>query len=179
MPKPNFSSSKDKIAEMIRVNHAGEYGAKRIYEGQIRFTKDLKNKILLDSMLKQETTHLNYFEEQMKARDIRPTLLMPLWNIGGYIMGAVSAKFGLKSAMLVTEAVEEIIEGHYAEQLKALNDIQSEQDLANNIRQFREDELDHKSTAIEYDSRSAVFASTNTKIIKFICRSAIFLSRKI
>jgi 3-demethoxyubiquinol 3-hydroxylase len=179
MPKPNFNLNKDKIAEMIRVNHAGEYGAKRIYEGQIRFTKDLNNKILIDSMLKQEMTHFNYFEDQLKARNIRPTLLLPLWNIGGYLMGAVSAKLGLKSAMLVTEAVEDVIESHYGEQLEVLNNIQDVQDLADNVRQFREDELDHKSTAIEYDSRGAIFASTSTKIIKFICRSAIFLSKKI
>ena len=179
MPKPNFTTKTDKIAEIIRVNHAGEYGAKRIYEGQIKFTKNLRDKLLIDSMLEQEKVHLNYFENQMKMRNIRPTLFMPLWNIGGYIMGAVSARLGLKSAMLVTEAVEDVIEGHYASQLKYLENEKDEQELANNIKQFREDELEHKATALDHESSNVRFASMGAKIIKLICRNAIFLSKKL
>jgi ubiquinone biosynthesis monooxygenase Coq7 len=179
MPRPNFKTEIEKIAEIIRVNHAGEYGAKRIYQGQIKFTKHLKDKILLNTMLEQEKVHLDYFENQLKVRKIRPTLLLPLWNLGGYLLGAISAKVGLKSAMLVTEAVEDVIENHYAEQLITLKDMQNVQDLVSNIRQFREDELEHKATAIEYESRKANFAGFCTKIIKSICRNAIFLSQKL
>lgn len=179
MPRPNFKNEAEKIAEIIRVNHAGEYGAKRIYQGQIKFTKYLKDKILINSMLEQEKVHLDYFENQLKVRKIRPTLLLPLWNLGGYLLGAISAKAGLRSAMLVTEAVEDVIENHYAEQIDILKNMQNVQDLASIIKQFREDELEHKATAIEYESKRANFTGFCNKIIKSICRNAIFLSQKL
>jgi ubiquinone biosynthesis monooxygenase Coq7 len=179
MPKPDFSSKTDKIAEIIRVDHAGEYGAKRIYEGQIKFTKNLQDKILINSMLEQEKVHLNYFEAQLNFRNLRPTLFMPLWHVGGYIMGAVSARFGLKSAMLVTEAVEEVIEGHYSSQLAYLRYKGLDSELAAKIEQFRQDEIEHKNIAIHHESNQVLFSKLTANLVKVVCKIAIFMSKKL
>jgi ubiquinone biosynthesis monooxygenase Coq7 len=168
---------KKEIAEIIRVNHAGEFGAKRIYQGQIAFCKDEKQKKILKEMLEGELEHLEYFEEEIKKRSIRPTAFYPIWNIGGYALGAVTSLMGNKAAMACTEAIESVIEGHYQEQIDNIDD--SEEPLKNKITKFREDELSHKQTAIEHDAHNAPFYSFLEKGIKCISKTAIAISKKV
>ena len=118
MKKSKFSflakgSKKDLIASMIRVNHAGEYGAKRIYQGQMKVLKNNKKFETIKTMYEQELIHLKYFQEEVAKRNIRPTVLMPAWHILGFALGAITASLGEKAAMACTVAVEEVIEDHY------------------------------------------------------------------
>ena len=179
MPKPQFCNINNKVAEIIRVNHAGEYGAKRIYEGQLKYLRDVADAALINSMLEQEKKHLDYFSTQLIKREIRPTALMTFWHLGGYALGAASSLFGLKVAMLITQAVEEVIEGHYQEQLDYLNSIEEENELCNNIKKFLDDEVEHKNIAIDRDSEKAFLAPVISCIVKNICRLSINLSKKI
>ncbi len=179
MPKPFFDySHKRKLQEIIRVNHAGEFGAKRIYEGQIKYTKSAEDKKLLNHMLEQEQVHLDYFSSQIRG-GVRPTIFMPIWNLGGYLMGALSAKVNLKTAMLVTKSVEDVIENHYEEQINYLEQTDPQNPLLEKIKSFRDDEINHKNIAIEYESFPSVFAKIFENGIKVICKSAIFLSKKL
>lgn len=179
MPKPDFSNHISKIAEMIRVNHAGEYGAKRIYQGQLKFIKNRDRQALISAMLQQEEKHLEYFNHQLQLRRIRPTVLLPIWYIGGYILGAASALKGSKTAMLVTEAVEEVIEQHYQQQIDYLKEHNKEEELLINIEKFQQEEAEHRHTAVKTGSREASFAPLLTGLVKGICRTAIYLSKKI
>jgi 3-demethoxyubiquinol 3-hydroxylase len=178
MPKPSFDNN-SQIAEIIRVNHAGEYGAKRIYEGQLAFIKNSQDKALIYSMMQQEEVHLDYFSKELVTRKIRPTALIGLWNISGYVLGALSAFCGRESAMLVTQSVEEVIEKHYQQQLGVLKKYDNEKILAKNIEQFLEDEIEHKNTAINNESNQVFLAPFFQAIIKRVCITAIYLSKKI
>ncbi|HJD55877.1 MAG TPA: demethoxyubiquinone hydroxylase family protein [Rickettsia endosymbiont of Pyrocoelia pectoralis] len=177
MPRPDFSNNYDQIHEIIRVNHAGEYGAKRIYQGQLKYAKNDHN--LINEMLEQELVHLNYFEKQLLERKIRPTALLFLWHHLGFLLGCISAKIGEKTAMLVTQSVEEVIEKHYKQQIDYLSDRNTEPKLLEKITKFRLDEIEHKDIAIVNDSEQAIFAELTSKIVKTICRTAIRLSKKI
>src|ERR1700722_3820126 len=109
------------IDSMIRVDHAGEYGAKRIYEGQLAVLgKNPKLKKLIEHMAAQEQVHLDFFEKEIAARQVRPTALHPLWHVTGYALGALTARMGAEAAMACTVAVEEVISAHYADQLETL-----------------------------------------------------------
>lgn len=179
MPKPDFRSAKEQIEQFVRVNHAGEFGARCIYEGQLKYTKDAKAYKLIHLMMRQELVHLNYFENQIRKRNIRPTALLPLWRIGGYLLGCTSALMGTKIAMLTTEAVEEVIEKHYQKQIDYLANLKSDKELLNNIKQFQQDETEHKHIATEHGGKSSSFANSWTKLVKKICVYAINLSKKI
>lgn len=179
MPKPFFYNHQQKIEEIIRVDHAGEFGAQKIYQGQIDQMQSLDNKKLIQHMLDQELEHLEYFDKQMKMRHVRPTFLMPLWNICGYYAGAISAFCGIKFAMLVTEKVEEVIEDHYLEQINYLQTNDANHDMLSKIIKFRQDEADHKHIAIENESGKAVANILFATIIKSMCKMAICLSKKI
>lgn len=179
MPRPDFSYPDKQIQEIIRVNHAGEYGAKRIYQGQLKYTKSQNDYVLIKEMLEQEEVHLDYFEKKLLEKKIRPTALLSFWHHYGFLLGAVSSKIGTKTAMLVTESVEEVIEKHYAQQIDYLENKDIEPELLNNIIKFRLDEIEHKDTAIINDSEQAIFAKTTNSIVKAICRIAIKLSKKI
>ncbi|MGI4776094.1 MAG: demethoxyubiquinone hydroxylase family protein [Janthinobacterium lividum] len=178
MPRPDFSSKKDKIEKFIRVNQAGEYGAKRIYEGQIRFTKNMSDKDELNIMLSQEQVHLEYFNKQLNIRKIRPTIFMPFWHLGGYTLGAVSAAFGIKTAMLITDAVEDVIEEHYNQQINYLKYSNFENDLMIQLQKFRQDEIEHKNIAAEHIG-NGLTTMLVTQIVKAICKSAIAISKSL
>lgn len=178
MPKPYFSNDK-KIQEIIRVDHAGEFGAKRIYEGQIAYTKNSDDKKLIKHMLDQEAEHLEYFDNQIKNGNARPTALAPIWNIFGYALGAISAKASNESAMLVTESVEKVIVDHYQEQIDYLNNVKSKNQLLTKIKKFKQDEADHIHIAIENNSANARLHDTISAIVKTFCKATIFLSKKI
>jgi ubiquinone biosynthesis monooxygenase Coq7 len=178
MPRPYYSNNK-KIQEIIRVDHAGEFGAKRIYEGQIGCTKNANDKKLIKHMLDQEAEHLEYFDSQIKAGNARPTALMPIWNVLGYALGALSAKFGNESAMLVTQSIEEVIVDHYQEQIHYLENSKNNEQLLTKIKKFKQDEADHIHIALENNSANALLHNTMSVIIKAFCRTAIFLSKRL
>lgn len=179
MPRPFFKTNKSTIAEIIRVDHAGEFGAQRIYAGQIKYTKDTEERKLIQHMLEQEEEHLHFFNQAVNKYAVRPTLLMPIWRVGGYFIGALSAMVSPKTAMLVTEKVEEVIEEHYTEQIDMLEQTEPKHELLPTLKQFRADEAEHKHIAIEHESQMAPMAPLFTHLIQTICRTAIFLSKKI
>ncbi len=163
------------IEEMIRVNHAGEFGAKRIYQGQLSVLKDHSE---IKHMLEQELVHLEYFENQIKERRVRPTVLSPIWNIAGFALGAITARMGEKAAMACTVAVEEVIGDHYKEQVDALQSIPKERELRKKIEKFRDEELEHRDTGIDYDAKNAIGYPVLSAFIKFASKTAIKLSKK-
>jgi len=178
MPKPYFENKKQKIKEIIMVDHAGEFGAQKIYEGQIRYTKNPKDKQLISHMLEQELEHLDYFQNQIKEGKSKPTALMPLWSILGYSLGAISAKAGPKTAMMLTESVEEVIVEHYDEQITYLKETDPKNPLLKKIQKFKADEAEHIHIAIDNDSKNAKFHKLLSNVTKIFCKSAIFLSKK-
>lgn len=177
MPKPNFPSS-NTIKEIIRVNHAGEYGARRIYEGQLNYAKNHQDRLTIHHMLEQEKIHLAYFNNLLLTRNIRPTILMPLWHAIGYMLGSGSILLGAKTSMLLTQSVEEVIEQHYQEQIDYLSSNNIEKDLLTHIKQFQQEEIEHKDIALDQGSNEVVFAPLIKNAIKFMCKIAISLSKK-
>ena len=145
--KKNSSSSKtthrEVLEEIIRVDHAGEYGATKIYDGQIAiFGKNSKLGKTIQHMADQEQEHIDKFNELILEHRVRPTALLPLWNVAGYALGASTALMGEKAAMACTVAVEKVIGEHYKEQLDLLGD--DHKDLKKTISKFRDDELEHR-----------------------------------
>ena len=174
-------TDKKTLEEIIRVNHAGERGAIKIYEGQLLALKtikqdnDLKNKI--EGMKEQEKKHLEYFEKEIQKRKIKPTYLLPLWDLMSVTLGFGTALLGKKSAMLCTASVEEVIEDHYKDQLKKLGN--DEKDLKAKIEKFKEDEVHHKNTAYESGVTNKGIYSIMDKLIKTGSRIAITISEKV
>ena len=174
-------TDRKKIEEFIRVDHAGERGAIKIYEGQLLalnlFIKDDKLKEMIQEMKDHEKEHLEFFDNEIKKRKIKPTKFLPLWDLLGVGLGFGSAMMGKKATMLCTASVEEVIDGHYQNQI---NQIQSdEKDLKEKIKKFREDELDHKDIAYENGANKDGVYYFFDKIIKTGSKIAISLSEKI
>jgi ubiquinone biosynthesis monooxygenase Coq7 len=165
------------VEQAIRVNHAGEYGARRIYAGQMAVLRRTKEEALLRHMAEQEAVHLQYFDETMKARHIRPTALMPVWHVLGFALGAGTALLGRKAAMACTVAVEEVIDQHYQSQLDELES--GEKDLKAHISKFRQEELEHRDIGLTHDAREAPAYGLLTTAIKTGSRLAIWLSKRI
>ena len=180
MPKPYFYNKNRVIDEILRVNHAGEYGAVRIYQGQLSAVTDVvtSTKMTIEHMLEGEQKHLAYFENQIESNYARPTFFLPLWHVGGYMMGKISALIGPKTAMLCTEAVEDVIDAHYATQKEVLHDI-GEHDLAAKIEEFRLEELEHRSIAIDHGSRDSPAYNTMRLLISKMCHLAIWMSKAV
>lgn len=181
MPKPFFNNNHNKkLQEIIRVNHAGEFGAQKIYQGQINYIKNPDDKKILNHMLDQEQEHLEYFSIKIQEGLSRPTILMPIWSIGGYLMGAISAKISIKAAMLITKNVEKVIEEHYSKQISYFDQYDPENPMLEKIKKFKNDEVEHKNIATMATSRNNnKFDYFVGKSIKLICKSAIFLSKKL
>ncbi len=185
MPKKRAYKSKEKkitnrqiLEEIIRVDHAGEYGATRIYDGQIAiFGKDSKLGKTIKHMADQEQEHIDKFNELILEHRIRPTALLPLWNIAGFALGASTALLGEKAAMACTVAVEKVIGEHYQEQIELLKD--DHKDLKKTISKFRDDELEHHDIGIEHDAENAPGYKLMTKVIELGCKTAIAISKKI
>lgn len=165
------------MAQMIRVNHAGEYGAKRIYAGQMAVLKKSPSLPVIAHMAAQEEVHLAYFAQEIIARRVRPTALFPLWHIAGYMLGATTALIGEKAAMACTVAVEEAIDEHYTEQLNRLDE--KEVVLRGKIEQFRAEELEHKNTALEHNAEQAPSYIVLKSLIKQGSKAAIWLASRV
>lgn len=176
----------NKLDHMLRVDHAGEYGAVRIYEGQRAVFAAIpgKEKIcaLVDEMAAQEQSHLETFDRLLNEHKIRPTVLGPLWHAAGYGLGVVTALMGEKAAMACTAAVEEVIDDHYASQIEVLEQDKAPDDNANlreTIKKFRADEASHRETALNHGAEDALGYDLMRSVIRFGCQTAIRISEKI
>lgn len=181
-PLPGDGGRVRRIAEMIRVDHAGEYGAVAIYRGQRAVFDRVRGQeriaAQLEEMEADEQKHLDAFDRHIRAGKSRPTLLMPLWNVAGFGLGVVTALMGPRAAHACTEAVEDTIERHYGEQVEELRGY-GEEDLADQFAQFREEETAHKHLAVEEGAKDAVGYPVLSALIKAGCRLAIKVSEKV
>jgi len=176
-----MKSSKSKVEEFIRVDHAGERGAVKIYEGQLlalnTLIKDESLKKTIEEMKIHEKEHCEFFESEIKKRRIKPTKFLPLWDLLGVGLGFGSTILGKKAAMLCTASVEEVIDEHYQNQINQLGS--DEKNLKNKIIKFREDELHHKDIAYDKGATKKGLYSIMDKIIKTGSKVAITISEKI
>ena len=170
-----------RVEEFIRVDHAGERGAVKIYEGQLlalnTIVKDQSLKKTIEDMKVHEIEHCQFFENEIKKRNIKPTKFLPLWDLLGVGLGFGSTILGKKAAMLCTASVEEVIDQHYLDQINQLGS--DEKDLKKKIIKFREDELHHKDIAYEKGATKKGFYSVLDGLIKVGSKFAINISEKI
>jgi 3-demethoxyubiquinol 3-hydroxylase len=174
-------TNKTLVEEFIRVDHAGERGAIKIYEGQLlalnTFVRNDKLKKKIEEMKEHEKEHCDFFENEIKKRKIKPTKFLPLWDLLGVGLGFGTTLLGKKATMLCTASVEEVIQEHYANQIKCLE--VDEKKLKNKIIKFREDELNHKNIAYDEGATKKGPYSILDKIIKNGSKIAINISEKI
>lgn len=178
---PGDGAAVRRLHEMIRVDHAGEFGAVQIYRGQLAVFRNQPDKAraadLIAEMEEGEQTHLDTFNRLIVERGVRPTAMAPVWRIMGFGLGAATALMGEKAAHACTAAVEEAIEEHYAAQIKALDGVDSE--LKGIVEKFRRDELEHRDTAVLEGARNAPGFGVLSGAIKLGCKIAIRVSEKI
>ena len=176
-----MKKSNNRVEEFIRVDHAGERGAVKIYEGQLlalnTFIKDENLKKTIEEMKIHEKEHCQFFESEIKKRNIKPTKFLPLWDLLGVGLGFGSTLLGKKAAMLCTASVEEVIDKHYLNQINQLGP--EEKELKKKITKFREDELHHKDIAYEKGASKKGVYSIMDKIIKTGSKIAINISEKV
>jgi 3-demethoxyubiquinol 3-hydroxylase len=166
------------IDRIVRVDHAGEYGAMRIYDGQLAVLgADSDAGKVITQMRDQERAHLDWFEAAVPRYRARPTALHPFWHVGGFMLGAATAALGPRAAMACTVAVEEVIDEHYAKQTRQLGS--SEPELVAKIEEFRADELEHRDTGLAHEAERAPAYPVLRATVKGACRLAIFLSERI
>lgn len=174
---PGDPSREETVARMIRVDHAGEYGAVRIYAGQRAVLEPGPAADAAARMAAAEAEHLAEFDRLIGERGIRPTALMPLWHAAGYALGAVTGLMGERAAMACTVAVEEVIDAHYADQAARLG--ADEAELRATIEKFRADEIAHRDEALDHRAREAPAYGLLTGAVKAGSRLAIWLSTRI
>ncbi|MEE6497487.1 hypothetical protein FKM82_002753 [Ascaphus truei] len=169
------------LDRIIRVDHAGEYGANRIYAGQMAVLGRSTVGPIIQRMWDQEKDHLKKFTELMIAHRVRPTVLLPLWNVAGFVLGAGTALLGRKGAMACTVAVEESISEHYNNQIRTLmeRDPEKHRELLQTIKKFRDEEMEHHDTGLEHDAELAPAYSVLKNVIQVGCRAAVFLSERV
>ena len=174
---PGDPTPREIVHRTIRVDHAGEYGAKRIYQGQIAVLRGTKWEPLLRHMQEQEQEHLDTFTRLIGERRVRPTALLPLWHVAGFVLGAGTALLGARAAMACTVAVEEAIDEHYAAQAAELGEDEAE--LKTTIERFRAEELEHRDIGIEHEAERAPAYRLLSAVIKAGCKAAIKVSERV
>ena len=168
------------VSEIIRVDHAGELGADRIYAGQHAVLGGTKSGPTIKHMWDQEKVHRDEFEKLIRKYRVRPTIMTPFWNVAGFALGAGTALLGEKAAMACTVAVETVIVEHYNHQLRELmEDPKCDPELLETIKKFRDEEQEHHDTGIDHGAEQAPFYKALTEAIKFGCKTAIAISKKI
>ncbi len=174
------ASTKADIARMIRVDQAGEYGATRIYAGQLAVMGDrAPHSAEIAGMAEQEAGHRAKFDALMARRGVRPTALQPFWDVAGFALGAGTALIGPEAAMACTAAVEEEIDRHYTQQLDELAENGTDPELAAMIEEFREDERAHRDAALAAGAEKAPLYPVLSGLIRMGCRAAIRISERI
>lgn len=180
-PRPGRGASATRLAEILRVDHAGELGAVHIYRGQraVLGAAPGRDRITgqLAEMEAQEAVHLARFDKLLTERRVRPTALAPIWRLAGFALGAGTALLGEKAAHACTEAVETVIEGHYAGQIAEL--AEQDPELAAELAKFRDEELEHRDLAVDEGAREAPGYGLLSAVIGAGCRAAIKISEKI
>jgi 3-demethoxyubiquinol 3-hydroxylase len=174
---PGDPPSETSIARMLRVDHAGEYGAARIYAGQLAVLQRSETAPVLREMQQQERQHLDRFADLLASRRVRPTAMLPLWHLAGFALGAATAALGERAAMACTVAVEEAIDAHYADQIATLDD--SEDVLRSTLAKFRDDELQHRDIGLQHGAEQAPGYRLLSAAIKAGCRAAIRISERL
>ena len=174
---PGDPSDRQMIERMIRVDHAGEFGAERIYSGQLAVLGRGDKGDLLRHMKAQEEHHLATFKELVAERRVRPTALLPLWSVAGFALGAITAAMGTRAAMACTVAVEEAIDEHYQAQYEALPEEEAE--LRETIERFRQEELEHRDIGLENEAELAPAYRLLSAVIKTGCKVAIAVSERV
>jgi len=169
----------DRLAEYLRVNHAGERAAQTIYKGQLAVLRRHPQAAEIQLMMEQEKEHLDTFDRLLNEYKVRPSLLDPLWGAAGFVLGAATAAMGPKAAMACTIAVEEIIGRHYDRQVHDLNSRRQEPKLVETLARFRDEELEHRDIAVEHDGRQAPAFGLMKVIIQTGCKTAIKIAEKI
>ena len=174
---PGDLTQEQKVARALRVDHAGEYGAARIYDGQLAVLGATPSGRVIREMAAQEREHLETFDRLLVERHVRPTALMPIWHVAGFALGAATAIAGPKTAMACTVAVEEVIVAHYQRQTETLGNDEAE--LKATIEEFRQDEVAHRDTALSEGAEAAPAYPVLTGAIKAGTRLAIWLSERV
>jgi 3-demethoxyubiquinol 3-hydroxylase len=171
-----YSKNRQKrLEQIVRINHAGEYAARFIYEGQLKYIHDPRVKRKIEEMAEHEKEHLEYFEKQIIENQYRPTVLQPLVKRLAYSVGVLSAYLGTDAAMLCTHAVEDVISQHYKEQESVLDS--ADKDLKQKITKFREEEESHYDIAEDYNLKGVVGGKLFQKLIRFGCGLGIKLTK--
>lgn len=174
---PGDRSPAAQVARMIRVDHAGEYGAKRIYQGQLAVLGHTDKAETIRHMQAQEQVHLDTFAALIARRRVRPTALLPFWHLAGFALGAATAALGTRAAMACTVAVEEAIDEHYRAQVEALGE--SEPELRETIETFRAEELEHRDIGLANEAELAPAYRLLSATIKAGCKVAIAVSERV
>lgn len=174
---PGDLTPRQRTARMIRVDHAGEYGAARIYAGQLAVLWRSDKAEILRHMQAQEREHLATFSGLIADRRIRPTALLPLWHVAGFALGAITAAMGEKAAMACTVAVEEAIDEHYTAQIDAMDD--TDPALRGKLEQFRAEELEHRDIGLDHGAEQATGYNLLSRVIKAGCKTAIAISERL
>lgn len=181
LPRPGRGASRRRRAEILRVDHAGEYAAVQIYRAQRAVFAGRRGREAIATdmaeMQSQEAVHLARFEALLKAEGVRPTAMTPVWRLAALGLGAGTALIGEKAAHACTEAVEDVIEKHYAEQIAELSE--RDADLSGELSRFRDEELAHHAHAVESGSREAPAYRLLGAVIRAGCRAAIKISEKV
>ena len=173
---------KKRMDEIIRVDHAGEHGAIAIYKGQLSALSligDKKTSSIISKMAEGEKAHAKEFDRLVKERKTRPTALMPLWNLAGYTLGVISVIGGKDSVMACTEAIEDVIDKHYAEQIEELESSGNEQNILKTIKKFHAEEVEHEKIAKNEITENTPALKVFKKLVGIGCKTAINLSEKI
>ena len=173
----NNRLTKDKLDSILRVDHAGETAAAKIYDGQLAILKNTPVGPTIQHMKDQEQEHLDTFNKLLVENETRPTTFLPIWNEMGFGLGVASAVLGEKAAMACTIAVEEVIGEHYAKQAEILDN--EHKNLKSTLMKFRDDELDHLDTGVEHDGENAPGYELIKAVVQLGCRTAIKISEKI
>ncbi len=177
---PGDFTRAQKVDRMLRVDHAGETGAVRIYEGQLAvFGENHPKTAMIKHMLEQEEHHLSTFNQLINERGTRPSALNPLWNIAGFTLGAATALMGEKAAMACTAAVEEVIDQHYEEQRKELKTWGDEDPLEETIEKFQAEEIEHREIALKNGAEDTPGHEVLSSAIRVGCRAAIWLAKRV
>jgi ubiquinone biosynthesis monooxygenase Coq7 len=178
---PGDTTTTAETARMIRVDHAGEYGATRIYAGQLAVLGNSDKGDMLRHMQDQERVHLATFNQLIAARRVRPTVMLPFWHLAGFALGAATAAMGKRAAMACTVAVEEAIDEHYSAQLATLagRETDREPELEDTITRFRADELEHRDIGLQNDAERAPGYRLLSAAIKAGCKVAIRISERV
>ena len=176
---PGDLSPKAELARMIRVNQAGEYGAKRIYRGQLDMLSGTEKKEIIEHMAEQEQVHLDYFDAAIAHHHSRPSFLSPAWHVAGYALGALPSLLGSSSAMAVTVAVEETIDAHYDAQAERLEERGDYSEILQKIRVFQAEEEEHRDIGLEHEARTAPAYPLLYGVVSNFSKGAIYIAERI